>query len=463
MDPLIQYAMTRDGVSIACATVGTGHPLLVLPILPLSHLQVEWQMPGMREFLESLAQHHTVIRYDARGLGLSDRDPADRSLDGHLLDIDAVVAKLRLGRFALFAASYSGPLGIRYAARNPDKVTRLVLWCTHAYHGEVVERLPEMANQQRVAVNQLAGVDRDLFIRTYLHRAVGWTEGELANQFVEVANKSIDPDAFFENLAGHAAFDAREDLANVDVPTLILHRPAFVGSHLDVAKGLASRMPDARLVVVEGESVVPFIGNTARVLGAIESFLDEDLTAGPGAHGAEASRGDGALRIILFTDVEAHSAMMQALGDARGRDVLREHERITRAALRQFGGNEMKSMGDGFMASFGSAQQALNCAIALQRTFHAAPPVHGHLLHVRVGLNAGEPIADGDDLYGESVNVAERIAGLAGGGEILASQVVRELVAGKGFKFLERTVPEERPGETPLRLYAVRWQEAAEA
>jgi len=119
MDPLIQYAMTRDGVNIAYATIGTGHPLLVLPILPLSHLQVEWQMPGMREFLESLANHHTVIRYDARGLGLSDRDPGDRSLDAHIRDIDAVVGKLRLERLAIFGASYSGPLGIRYAARHP--------------------------------------------------------------------------------------------------------------------------------------------------------------------------------------------------------------------------------------------------------------------------------------------------------------------------------------------------------
>lgn len=459
MDPLIQYAMTSDGVNIAYATIGTGPPLLVLPILPLSHLQVEWQMPGMREFLEALASHHTVIRYDARGLGLSDRDPGDRSLDAHILDIDAVVGKLRLERLAIFGASYSGPLGIRYAARHPGKVTRLVLWCTHAYHGEVVERLPEMANQQRVAVNQLAGVDRDLFIRTYLHRAVGWTEGELANQFVEVANKSIDPDSFFENLAGHAAFDAREDLPNVHVPTLILHRPAFVGSHLEVAKGLASRMPDARLVVVEGESVVPFIGNTARVLGAIESFLDEDIGGAARAAGAESGHGEGALRIILFTDVEAHSTMIQALGDDRGRDVLREHERVTRAALREFGGNEMKSMGDGFMASFTSAQQALRCAISLQQTFHAALPVHGQLVRIRVGLNAGEPIAEGDALFGESVNVAERIAGLAHGGEILASQVVRELVAGKGFKFVERPALDEGSGEAAARLYEVRWQE----
>jgi class 3 adenylate cyclase len=211
--------------------------------------------------------------------------------------------------------------------------------------------------------------------------------------------------------------------------------------------------------VVEGESVVPFIGNTARVLGAIESFLDEEIAEASPAAGPGSGRGDGALRIILFTDVEAHSTMIQALGDVRGRDVLREHERVTRTALREFGGNEMKSMGDGFMASFTSVQQALRCAIALQQTFHGAAPVHGHLLRIRVGLNAGEPIAEGDALFGESVNVAERIAGLAQGGEILASQVVRELVAGKGFKFAERAAPDQGSGETALRLYEVRWQE----
>ncbi len=204
---------------------------------------------------------------------------------------------------------------------------------------------------------------------------------------------------------------------------------------------------------------MPFIGNTARVLGAIESFLDEDIAEASPAAGRESGRGDGSLRIILFTDVEAHSTMIQALGDDRGRDVLREHERVTRAALREFGGNEMKSMGDGFMASFTSAQQALKCAISLQQTFHAAPPVHGQLLRIRVGLNAGEPIAEGDALFGESVNVAERIAGLAHGGEILASQVVRELVAGKGFKFVERPAQDESAGEAAVRLYEVLWQE----
>jgi class 3 adenylate cyclase len=408
----------------------------------------------MRDFLERFAQRHRLIRFDARGLGLSDRSESERTLDAHIRDLEAVVDRLKLDRFAIFAASYSGPMGLRYAARHPDRVTRMILWCTHAFHGEVVQRLPETLNQQRVAVNQLAGVDRELYIRTYLHRAVGWKQGDTANQFVEIAKQSIDPDRFFENLANHAAFDARDDLPNVACPALVMHRPAFVGSHVDVAKGLAARLPNARMLLLEGDSVVPFIGDAEQILGACMAFLAEDAEA------QAAQLTDGAMRTILYTDLEAHSSMMQRLGDARGREVLREHERVIREALRAHSGDEVKTFGDGFLASFGSTQMALKCAIALQRAFEALPAVHGEHLKVRVGINAGEPIAEADVLYGESVDVASRLADSADGGEILVSMVVRELVAGKGFHFQRRDCANASGGDEPLEAYALEWREA---
>jgi len=453
MEPVIQYAVTSDGVNIALSTLGEGPPLVILPVLPLSHLQVEWQMPGMREFLEFFARDHQMVRFDARGLGLSDRQESERTLDAHIRDLEAVVDRLGLERFAIFAASYSGPMGIRYAARNPDRVSRLILWCTHAFHGEVVAKLPAQLNQQRVAVNQLAGVDRDLYIRTYLHRAVGWTEGDTANRFVDVAKQSIDPERFFENLANHAAFDAREDLPNVRCPTLVFHRPAFVGSHVDVAKGLAARMPNARLLLVEGESVAPFIGDTKAILDACASFLAEDEAA------VSSSAPDSAMRTILYTDLESHSSMFQRLGDAGAREVLREHERVIRDALRSHSGEEVKTFGDGFLASFHSTQQALRCAIELQRAFAQMEPVHGERLSIRVGINAGEPIAEADDLYGQSVMVAARLAKAAGGGQVLVSLVVRELVAGKGFRFTQQAEPLDNGSEGPVPVFEVEWRE----
>ena len=186
----------------------------------------------------------------------------------------------------------------------------------------------------------------------------------------------------------------------------------------------------------------------------------------------------GAFRTILFTDIEGSTALTQRLGDARAREVLREHERIMRECLKAHGGSEVKTMGDGFMASFGSATRALECAVAIQRAFAErgsdavgaalAPPQGAaassaptETIRVRIGLNAGEPIAEEGDLFGTAVIAAARIAAQAQGGEILVSDVVRQLVAGKGFLFSGRGKTALRGFDDPVEVYEVRWEAAA--
>ncbi len=132
---------------------------------------------------------------------------------------------------------------------------------------------------------------------------------------------------------------------------------------------------------------------------------------------------------------------------------------MVREALKAHGGSELKTMGDGFMASFSSATRALECAIAMQRAFAQHNESAEEPIRVRVGLNAGEPIAEDEDLYGTAVNLAARIAGKAKGGEILASDVVRGLVAGKEFLFADRGKRKLRGFEEPVRLFEVRWEE----
>jgi class 3 adenylate cyclase len=198
-------------------------------------------------------------------------------------------------------------------------------------------------------------------------------------------------------------------------------------------------------------------------IAAIEEFMSELITGDRQPPTGEAAT----VHTILFTDVEGSTALTNRLGDAKARELMREHEQITRDALKAHGGAEIKTMGDGFMASFSSAAGALECAVALQRAFaerneraqRAAP------LRIRIGLNAGEPIAEDDpggrgDLFGTAVNMAARIAGKAEGGEILASNVVRELVAGKGFLFNDRGETELRGFEDPVRVYEVLWGES---
>jgi class 3 adenylate cyclase/pimeloyl-ACP methyl ester carboxylesterase len=461
MEPMIQYATTSDDVTIAYWAVGDGPPLVIMPTLPVSNLQIEWEIPPFRAYIEWFARTHRVIRYDARGTGLSDRRPPSRSLDSHLLDVEAVMARQGFIQFDVFAASYSGPVAIRYAARHPEAVTRLVLWCTHAAHREVTARLPQTVNEQREAVNRLAAVDFELFIRTYLHRAIGWTEGELANQFAELARNSIEPAEFFQALVQYSAFDAVDDLPAITCPTLVLHRPAFVGSSVEVGKGLAARIRGARLVLLGGESVVPFIGDVDEVLATTEDFLGSAkvLARPPAPYPLPKRQPAGAVRALLYTDVEGHSEMMQRLGDARGRELLRAHESLTRESLRKFHGEEVKTLGDGFLASFSSAQAALECAAELQRAFEAQPPVHGETLRVRVGVNAGEPIVEDDDLFGSAVIATSRIAGHAHGGQVLLARVVRELVAGKGFQFDDRGELDLDGGREATHLYELRWRE----
>ena len=137
--------------------------------------------------------------------------------------------------------------------------------------------------------------------------------------------------------------------------------------------------------------------------------------------------------VVLFTDIVGSSALAQRVGDAQAQEVRRAHDAIVREALQAHRGREVKHTGDGIMAAFGMASAALNCAITIQRSIAVHNEDPGHMpLGVYIGLNAGEPIAENDDLFGTSVDLAARICDHADAGQILASDVVRQLVAGLG-------------------------------
>jgi len=193
------------------------------------------------------------------------------------------------------------------------------------------------------------------------------------------------------------------------------------------------------------------------VLAAIDDFLGEGEPSAAAPQPQAPAL--GTFRTVLFTDVEGSTALTHRLGDAKGRGVLREHERMVREALKAHGGAEVKTMGDGFMASFRSVTKAVDCAIALQRAFAERNETAGEPLRIRIGLNAGEPIEEEGDLFGTTVILAARIAAQAQGGEILASLAVRELCAGKGFLFADTGEVILKGFEEPMRLFAVRWRD----
>jgi len=474
MEPRIQYAKTADGVSIAFWTLGEGRPLVHVSPFPFGHIQMEWQWPGWRSWYQRLADKRMLVRYDNRWAGLSERKLSGSLLDAVVLDLDAVVDHLALERFALLGPLEMGPTAIAYAARHPERVSHLVLWCLQG-PSEFV-RLPQLQASLR-----LVDADWELFTETMAHAMLGWAAGDEARRLAALTRESATAEAIQALAAAAAGFDLTPLLPEVKSPTLVLHRRQVDWPKVDVARGLASRIPNARLVLLEGASRFPYQEDMEAVFDAIDEFLAEGEEAAATAAPPEV----GAFRTVLFTDIEGSTAMTQRLGDAKAREVLREHERITRDCLRTHGGSEVKTMGDGFMASFGSATKALECAVAMQRAFEARnaslpahpEPAEGRVegragggasgtasepLHVRIGLNAGEPIAEDDpdgrgDLFGTAVIRAARIAAMAQGGEILVANVVRELAEGKGFLFGDRGEIALRGFDDPVRVYEVRW------
>jgi class 3 adenylate cyclase len=447
MEPRIQYAKTADGVSIAFWTLGEGVPYVQMPSVPFSHIELEWQDAGTRRWYERLAEKRKLVRYDGRGSGLSDRDVADYSVDAQMLDLEAVVQRLGMERFVLASALTSAVIAIAYAARHPEAVSRLLLWC------------PWGSNPRSRAKRALREAGEwELYTEAVAHDAYGWSVGDEAHRYAAYMRECTTPEVVRAHFDVLGRFNVAAVLSQVKSPALILQRRRqTLLTGLDIAKVFASGIPDARLVLLEGESVAPWEGDMEAVLAATDDFLGEGEPAQARAEPVAA----GGFCTILFTDVEGSTALTQRLGDTKAREVLRNHERIVREALKAHGGAEVKVMGDGFMASFSSATRALECAVAMQRAFAQHNESAGEAIRVRIGLNAGEPIAEDADLFGTAVNMAARIAAQAGGGETLASDVVRQLVAGKGFLFADRGEVALRGFEDPVRLYEVRWAQEA--
>ncbi len=241
-------------------------------------------------------------------------------------------------------------------------------------------------------------------------------------------------------------------LSQITVPTLIIHTRDDKVVPMEHGQEIAAGIRGAKFLSLPGAHVPPK-EEMGKIYGATIDFALKGYSAP--VTDAAALPVAGPFRAVLFTDLVGHTEMMSRLGDEKGREVLREHEDITRNVLKQNGGTEVKTMGDGFMASFGSVTKAAECAIALQRAFAER---EGEPLAVRVGLNAGEPIEEDGDLFGATVILASRIAAKADGGEILVSDTVRGLCSGKGFLFADRGEFVAKGFEEPVRVYEVSWR-----
>ena len=443
MEPRIQYAKTKDGVRIALATYGDGEPIVLATNHFASHVQLEWEQPLTQASISRMvAERRMVVRFDPRGVGLSDRDVDDLSLDAWRLDMEAVVDHLSLNRFALIGADLPGMTAMGYSVRHPERVTHLVLVNCYARGADM------LATPRGKAFMGLID-DFEMWSENIGAGLFGFGR-EVARRYGEFVRACVDPEMVRRLYEARDVTDITGLLSQITTPTLVVRHTGLEWLPMDATRELASEIPNARLLVIEGF----YTDDTEQLFRGVADFLGESEEANTGDEGLS---GD-IVHTILFTDVEGSTALTQRLGDAKARELLREHERMVRKALKAHGGAEVKTMGDGFMASFSSATKALECSITMQRAFAQHNDAAEEPIKVRIGLNAGEPIAEDDDLFGTAVNLAARICANAEAGQILAPIVVRELAAGKQFMFADRGEANLKGFDEPVRLYEVRWR-----
>jgi class 3 adenylate cyclase len=455
MDQRIQYATTSDGVAIAHTVTGTGPWLISVPSPPDNHLELEWADPEQRQNVEAMSRFRSVVRFDPRGAGMSEREVSVFDLETRLRDLRAVIEKVGAERFVLLSGGHGNQLSVAYAARHPEQVSQLVAINPFTHGADF------MAREQLTLWTHILGTDYRMFTEALGAELYGWGS-ERGPAYGAYFRECVSAETAFRTYEALIEVDLAPLLPEVRCPVLVIRTRERGMSSEAAARRFAAALPNASMTLVGGH---PVEGATSEMRLAIGKFLGEDWTDEPVTPAEPPARPafEPILRTILFTDLVSHTEMMTRLGDAAGRERLREHERLTREALAKYGGNEVKAMGDGFMASFASVQRALECAIALQRAFADSlllTPGSDADLRVRVGINAGEPIAEDDDLFGTSVIAAARIAAKAEGGQVLVSDVVRQLVAGKGFLFHDTGEHALKGLEDAIRVWELRWQTA---
>ena len=455
MEPRVRYATTSDGVSIAFCQGGEGTPFIAT-YAPLSNIELEWRD---WEWHRIMAARRRLIRFDNRGAGLSQRDVGDFSLEAMALDIGAVVDALALETCALYGELCGAPVAIAYAAQCPERVSHLILFGGYA-RGADFFAIPRMQS----LMTMLDHGDWELFTDTMALAQVGWELADVAHGLGEFSRACMTLEQGQTIYRALREQDATELLARVRAPTLVLHPRGAAFPTLDLAQRLAAGIPGSRLKVLESQT---FWSDEMepQLLDALDEFIGDG--GRPAAAGVQpqarrvAPPPPATLVTVLFTDIDDSTGLTQRLGDAKAQELVRAHNAIVRAALAAHGGSEIKHTGDGIMASFPTASGALECAVAIQRAANPSaspsPMGGGEQLAIHIGLNAGEPVAEERDLFGTAVQLARRICDQASGGEVLVSDVVRQLAAGKGYLFADRGEVVLRGFEDPVRLYELRW------
>jgi class 3 adenylate cyclase len=439
MAPVTRYARSGEA-SIAYQVVGEGGLDLLFLTGWITQIEQLWEAPANRRFLERLAAFGRLILFDSRGTGLSDRVLVEYSVEQETEDAMAVLDAAGSERAAVLTYAVGGLVGAQLAAERPDRIGALVMYASVARTSWAPDYDWAMTSEQREELSELNvatwGEANSIAMSAWAPSMA--EEPALVAWFARMQRLAASPGEARIISRAMVDLDVREILPSIRVPTLIMHRPRELVWDVRHSRYLAEHIPDARYVELDGVDSFPFVGDSDAILEEIQEFLTGVRSGG------EVMR---ALRTVMFTDIVDATAHAAELGDRRWRDLLAQHDSDVREELSRYDGREVKTVGDGFLATFdGPPSRALRCARAVTR---AAQDLG---VPVRIGIHTGECELIGDDVGGMAVHIASRVSGLAGPSEILVSGTVFGTVVGGPFTFEDRGFHELKgvPGRWPL-------------
>jgi class 3 adenylate cyclase len=440
MAPQTRYARSGD-LHIAYQVVGEGPIDLVYVPSWISAVEHYWEEPSVARHFGRLASFSRLILFDRRGSGMSDPLSRAPTLEEQMDDVVAVMDAAGSERAAVFAILEGGAMAALFAATHPERTSALILY----------EAQPRMswAPDYDWAMRR---EDREQYLRDGIP---GWGDGSrltslapksaqnprLREWFGKLERLAASPGMAAQLMRMNSEIDVRAVLPTIKVPTLVIHRAQDQMIDIRHSRYLAQHIPGARLVELPGDQALVFGPEGSDELEEIEEFL---TGARPTAHS------ERILATVMFSDIVDSTTRAAEMGDRRWRDLLQSVETSVGRELMRWRGRAVKTMGDGFLATFDGPARAIRCATSIRDSARAQ-----FGLEVRSGLHTGEIELMGNDVGGIAVHIGARVGATAAAGEVLVSGTVKDLVVGSGIGFEDRGERELKGVPGRWRLFAV--------
>ena len=436
--PETRYARSGD-LAIAYQVTGESNPIdLVVAPGTISHVAMTWEWAEEAAFYERLSSFARLIRFDKRGTGMSDRPAGAATLEERTDDIRAVMDATGSERAYIMGWSEGGNMACVFAATYPERTAGLLIWGTMARWTRTADHPwgPTIDAWRRMVDDLAAHGVTDEYLLGY---GAGLSKEELERERADWL-RAASPGAIAALERMNIDIDTRDVLPTIHVPTLVMNRRGDPVAHIEAARDLAARIPDARFVEFPGNLHSMAEYEPEAVIAEIQEFVT----------GTRPERViDRVLTTVLFTDIVDSTRRAAELGDASWKKLLGEHDRLARSEVERHRGTLIDSTGDGLLGTFDGPARAVRCALAIGS---AVAPLG---LSIRAGAHTGEVELDGDGVRGLAVHIGARVAALAGPSEVLVSSTVRDLTVGSGIVYADRGEHELKGVPDRWRLFAV--------